>query len=504
MIEEIDKELTKVKFRAFGKVTVRNDLKTNKELKTLQKEKFNLLKTQNTKERNDEINELEDKITKEVLSNQRMKLEKEIGILKDIKSKKGKSAVIFNLKDKIVGKKKAAQEATTMKDPKTNKELTKRKDIKEAALSYCVDLLTNRSPKSGYEEDLMLVDLVHEARMEEIVVHDIEFSKTIFENSLKDLKKKNKDKYEFILKGGNDFKEALFKLCGLVWGSEEKPDQWRKTMIIQLFKGKGEKNEFSNQRNIHTKLDVPKIFGHMVMSQAKEKIISNMTKYQIGTKTGHRAQEHLFTLKSVISLYLMLDFPILVQLYDISKFFDRESLRDGMNAIYHCGIKGKLYRLIYNMNKDTKIRVRTAVGETEEKETGENIGQGTLEGANISAANIDYTVNMFFKTSIDELSYGGEQLQPLLFQDDIGRLTTSVWGAQSGNNKMESVMETKLLDFNLDKSCVIVMGSRMKKAEINEELRENPLKVCGQEMKCVVMEKYLGEVVYLTVSRPQQ
>ena len=382
-----------------------------------------------------------------------------------------------------------------MKDPKTNEELTKRKDIKEAALSYCVDLLTNRSPKSGYEEDLMLIDLVHEARMDEKVVDDIEFSKTIFENSLKELKKKNKDKYEFILKGGNDFKEALFKLCGLVWGSEEKPDQWRKTMIIQLFKGKGEKNEFSNQRNIHTKLDVPKFFGHMVMSQAKEKIISNMTKYQIGTKTGHRAQEHLFTLKSVIFLYLMLDFPLLEKLYDISKFFGRESLRDGMNAIYHCGIKGKLYRLIYNMNKDTKIRVRTAVGETEEKETGENIGQGTLEGANISAANIDYTVNMFFKTSIDELSYGGEQLQPLLFQDDISRLATSVWGAQSGNNKMESVMETKLLDFNLDKSCVIVMGSRLKKAEINEQLRENPLKLCGQEMKCVAMEKYLGDML---------
>ena len=129
------------------------------------------------------------------------------------------------------------------------------------------------------------------------------------------------------------------------------------------------------------------------------------------------------------------------------------------------------------MNKDTKIRVRTAVGETEEKETGENIGQGTLEGANISAANIDYTVNKFFKTSRDELSYGSEKLQPMLFQDDISRLSTSVWGAQSGNNKMESVMETKLLDFNLDKSCLIIMGSKKRKAEI-----ENPLKLCGQDM----------------------
>ena len=29
-------------------------------------------------------------------------------------------------------------------------------------------------------------------------------------------------------------------------------------------------------------------------------------------------------------------------LSDISKFFGRESLRDGMNSIYNCGVKGKL------------------------------------------------------------------------------------------------------------------------------------------------------------------
>ena len=51
-----------------------------------------------------------------------------------------------------------------------------------------------------------------------------------------------------------------------------------------------------------------------------------------------------------------------------------------MNSLYHS----------YMKNKDTKIRVSTAVGETEEKETGENIGQGTLEGANISAARNEY------------------------------------------------------------------------------------------------------------------
>lgn len=269
LMGEMDKELTKVKFKSFGKVTVRNDLKTTKELKSLQKKKIELLDNKTNNGQDEDINVLEEKITDEVLSNQRKKLEKEIEELRNMKSKKGKSAVIFHLKDKIVGKKKVSQEATTMVDPKTKEELKSRKEIKEASLSYCVDLLTNRSPKPGFEDDLRLIDLVHEARMNETVENDVQFSKVIFEDSLKELSKKNKQKYEFILKAGKDYKEALFKLCDLVWEAEAKPEQWRKTLIIQLFKGKGERNEFSSQRNIHTKLEVLKLFGHMVMSQSK-------------------------------------------------------------------------------------------------------------------------------------------------------------------------------------------------------------------------------------------
>ena len=133
-----------------------------------------MLRNKTNTEKDEEIKVLEEKITKEVLSTQRMKLEKEIEALKNMKSKKGKSAVIFNLKDRIVGKKKTIQEPTTMVDPETKEDLKTREKIKEASLSYCVDLLTNRSPKPGFEEDLMLTDLIHEKRMREKVDNDVE------------------------------------------------------------------------------------------------------------------------------------------------------------------------------------------------------------------------------------------------------------------------------------------------------------------------------------------
>ena len=89
-------------------------------------------------------------------------------------------------------------------------------------------------------------------------------------------------------------------------------------------------------------------------------------------------------------------------------------------------------------------------GITEEKDTGEGVGQGTLGGALVSAVNLANGLNDFFCDSEYEISYGEVNLQPLLFQDDVARLALDVVSAQMGNNKMETLAETKLLDFNLD------------------------------------------------------
>ena len=70
----------------------------------------------------------------------------------------------------------------------------------------------------------------------------------------------------------------------------------------------------------------------------KPKIMNKMTRFQIGGTAGHRPQEHIFTIKSVLSLYKMLNIPVILTLWDICKFFDKENLRDGMDAVYRAGI----------------------------------------------------------------------------------------------------------------------------------------------------------------------
>ena len=83
------------------------------------------------------------------------------------------------------------------------------------------------------------------------------------------------------------------------------------------------------------------------------------SKYQIGAIPKHQSQEPLFTLKSVMSWYEILKIALIMQLFHISKFCDREHCQDGMNTLYNFGIHGKLYRLNYEHNRKTVLKVKT-------------------------------------------------------------------------------------------------------------------------------------------------
>ena len=94
-------------------------------------------------------------------------------------------------------------------------------------------------------------------------------------------------------------------------------------------------------------------------------------------------------MKSILGLFANLGKNIIFQLYDIKKYFDKKNLRDAMDTLYEAGVDPKLYRVWYNLNKNTVIRVKTGSGYSEWAEAGELIGQGTGGGALVSSINLD-------------------------------------------------------------------------------------------------------------------
>ena len=492
IMSRMSKMMNKIKLNCFGKVKVSHGSDSNRRLDELYK-----LKSYNVNMNDEsEANHIESKICEELLIQQRKDFEKKLKFLNEIKKKKGNSAAIFKLKEQLLGSKKAGPEAVSMEDPETGLIIVEKDKLKETSVKYVSNLLTNRLPKEDYQKEFKLMEDLHELRITENIANDYELTEEDFAALLKQMSKKNKDKYQFILKAGKSYHYLLFGLYKKVWKTETKPASWKKTMCHQLYKGKGEKKDFCNQRFIHTKEDVPKGFEQIVINKSKPLMVQNCTKFQIGAIPGHQPSEHLFTIKSIISYYRSSNRPLFLQCFDIKKYFDSEILKDAMNTIYNYGVKGKLYNLIYELNKSSQIKIKTSIGVTNSFEVGPTVAQGSIGRGLISSCNLDFSLNQYFKSSSSEAYYHDLRLQPLIYQDDLGRFSDSILSAQDGASKIESCMESKLLDLHSDKSCFLIIGNHSERNIAHKELETNPIKLYGKPMKEKQKEKYLRDFIH--------
>ena len=169
---------------------------------------------------------------------------------------------------------------------------------------------------------------------------------------------------------------------------EKIPTSWNESTIIQLPKGKSKLGDLDGIRHIHDKKEAYKFFGHIVTAVAKEPIFKNMPKFQIACRPGHRPSEHLFVVRSVISYYKEKNKGLLITSFDLKKFFDIENLPDCMNSLYKLNVKGKIYRFLYEMNKNARIKVKTPVGTSDSEDTGPVLSQGSVEAAIVSSSNV--------------------------------------------------------------------------------------------------------------------
>ena len=108
---------------------------------------------------------------------------------------------------------------------------------------------------------------------------DDELSREKFEATWRKLMTTKRDKYQFIFGAGPSLKDALFNLYSTIWKTKKCPSLWEKTSLLPIYKY-GPVENLSNYRNIHIKSDFGKMFGHLVVSEAREKSIENMSVLQ--------------------------------------------------------------------------------------------------------------------------------------------------------------------------------------------------------------------------------
>ena len=458
----------KIKFRAFGKVD---------------------LKKKNTNDDNYE----EELVADELLREQTEIAEKEI---EDIKQKgKGKVGKVWELKKKILGTKKGV-EANAIVNPKNGKLVRSKDEIKKVSLEYCKTTLKNNEPEEGYEELLRRKDEKVDRELAECnEIFEIKYE--TFEKVVAKFKKSNKRNYDFLVKADKSFQDSVFKLCKRMIEEATFPAEFKETTLHMIFKNKGRKENLSDNRFIHSKTWLPRLVEGLIVEEGmKEALVKNSSMFQIGGQPGHRPEEHLFVMKSLIAKKKAERKPMVIQCWDISKFFDKERISDAILTCLGRGANKKATKLWLKLNENTKIKVKTGVGLSEEANVGAVVGQGTIGGALVSQAVLDDGVMQHFTPGGEgELMYGDVPLAPLILQDDLMHGAKGEKEAREACDKVEKVMKERGLQLSEDKCVYVLMGSKKQKEELRAEFDSNPLK-CGKvQMKPKETEKWLGQQI---------
>ena len=142
------------------------------------------------------------------------------------------------------------------------------------------------------------------------------------------------------------------------------------------------------------------------------------------------------------------------------------------------GISEKDYRMWYKLNEDTEIAVKTSVGESKTEVIKNSVGQGSFGAALASSINIGCAVQDALKGK-KSTSIGHLDLNSLIMQDDIAKVSTSLEDARQGCNDIYELLTRKQLSVNDTKCKFMIIGSKKQRKQALKELEKEPMVMGG-------------------------
>ena len=409
------------------------------------------------------------------------------------------------------------------KNDRDGKIVTEHEELKHLYLKTYVQRLRNRPIKEELADLKVIKEDLFESRLKIASERKTEPWTMVQLNSALKLLKKNKARdpngwaNELFKDGvaGQQFKLSLLRLFNIMKGKNEIPDFVRLADVATIYKGKGSKNDLTNDRGVFIVTIIRSILMRLIYLDFYHVIDKSMSDSQIGARKGKNIRNHTWIVNGIISDVLSSKYekPIDIQIFDYKQCFDSLWLKECMNDVYEAGLNNDKFALLYNVNSSVDIAVKTPIGRTSRETIQNSIIQGDVFGAILCSKQVDTFGQECLKKSSYTYSYRGEvDIPPLSMVDDL--LTISECGFKTsmvhGFIKMKT--DGKKLQFGADKckklhigkqfesfKCQTLRVDNWKEMEIvNEEKNVQEITdfIEGEkDMESKESEKYLGDLI---------
>ncbi|KAK3515275.1 hypothetical protein QTP70_013499 [Hemibagrus guttatus] len=268
--------------------------------------------------------------------------------------------------------------------------------------------------------------------------------------------------------------ELLTGLFNRVLESERMPEEWRRSMLVPIFKNKGDVQNCSNYRGIKLMSHTMKLWEKVV--EARLRKVVEICEQQYGFMPRKSTTDAIFALRILMEKYRDGQRELHCVFVDLEKAYDRVPREELWYCMRKSGLAEKYVRVVQDMYERRRTVVRCAVGQTEEFK----VQVGLHQGSALSP--------FLFAIVMDQLSEEVRQESPwtMMFADDIVICNES-------REQVEENLEG--WRFALERRGMKVSRSKTEYMCVNEREGSGTVRLQGEEVKKVQEFKYLGSTV---------
>ena len=202
---------------------------------------------------------------------------------------------------------------------------------------------------------------------------DLDYNQTPTKEEIKaiiDAKKDNKSTSDIpnklLKRPGDAMVEHVSPVIQTSWGEGKITTIWNRGRITSVFKGKGDKEYLHNHHSITTSSTIGRILDSLIDNRIENTV--SFSQAQGGGKKGASPCDHLFLMRAIIDLSIATKSPTFLTFWDVSKAYDHIDNNDLLTIMWDEGLRGRVWRILKELNSNLTAEVKTRFGITREFE----------------------------------------------------------------------------------------------------------------------------------------
>jgi hypothetical protein len=156
----------------------------------------------------------------------------------------------------------------------------------------------------------------------------------------------------------------LTKLFNLIFRSNKMPEEWRRSILVPIFKNKGDVQSCTNYRGIKLMSHTMKLWERVIEHRLRR--LTSVTKNQFGFMPGRSTMEAIFLVRQLMERYREQKKDLHMVFIDLEKAYDKIHQNVMWWALEKHKVPIKYITLIKDMYDNVVTSVRTSDGDTDD------------------------------------------------------------------------------------------------------------------------------------------